>query len=235
MSTSLPRSPDLHHLRKRAKQLLNKHRNGDRSVGNPIRSHHARFAGADLGKILAADFSLQDAQLVVARESGQSNWARLVAVVELMRQVSQPLESGGCVHVIARDPDDAHSFEELLKPHYGSDQLGLLPPYVRGERVPAALARSTRILLKMSILIAEYRTLCLTYLLEHRHKPEGPFQVDMQLARTHAIVPRSVFGRKPVLHGVKTHNDNESEIDHVLELSTSQLGNLYGSLIVINL
>ncbi len=235
MYTSLPRSPDLQHIRKRAKQLLAEHRRGDRSAGDRIRHHLARFAGVAPSEILAADFSLQDAQHVVAREFGQGNWSRLVAVVELMRQVHQTLESGGCVHVIAGDADEAHAFEGLLKPHYSTDQLGLLPPYVRGERVQSALSRSTRIISKMPILVAEYRILGLTYLMEHHHKPEGPFQLDMKMARTLAIFPRSVFARKPVVHGIKKHNDEKSEFDRVLELSTPQLGELFGSIIVVTL
>ena len=235
MSASLPRSPDLHHIRKRAKQLLNEHREGGHSVGERIRHHHARFAGVALSEILAANFSLQDAQLVVAREFGQSNWSRLVAVVDLMQEVHQTLERGGSIHVIASDADQAHMFEGLLQPHYSTDQLGLLPPYVRGERVQAALARSTRILLNMPVLLAEYRILGLTYLLEHRHKPEDPSQVDMHLARTHAIFPRSVLARKPIVHGIKNHNDEKAEFDHVLELSTKQLGELFGSLSVVDI
>lgn len=235
MPTILPRSPDLQHIRKRAKQLLHEHREGNRSVGDRIRHHHARFAGTALSEILAADFSLQDAQLVVAREFGQSNWSRLTAVVELLRQVHQTFESGGCVHVIASDADQAHTFEGLLQPHYSTDQLGLLPSYVRGERVQSALSRSTRILLHLPILVAEYQVLGRTYLLEHYHKPEGPFQVDMQLARTRAIFPRSVYSRRPVVHGIKKHNDEKSEFDHVLELSIQQLGELFGSISVINL
>ena len=235
MPTILPRSPDLQHIRRRAKQLLHEHREGNRSVGDRIRHHHARFAGAALSEILAADFSLQDAQLVVAREFGQSNWSRLTAVVELMRQVHQTFASGGCVHVIASDADQAHTFKGLLQPHYSTDQLGLLPPYVRGERVQSALSRSTRILLHLPILVAEYQVLGRTYLLEHYHKPEGPFQVDMQLARTRAIFPKSVYSRRPVVHGIKKHNDKKSEFDHVLELSIQQLGELFGSISVVNL
>lgn len=235
MSASLPRSPDLQHIRKRAKQLLNDHQGGDRSVGDRMRHHHARFAGATLSEILAADFSLQDAQLVVAREFDQSNWSRLVAVVELMQQVHQTLISGGCVHVIASDADEAHTFETLLQPHYSTDQLGLLPTYVRGERAQSALSRSIRILSNTPILVSEYRILGLTYLMEHQHKPEGPFQVDTQLARTRAIFPRSVYSRRPVVHGIKKHNDEKSEFDHILELSTQQLGELFGSISVINL
>ena len=48
MPTILPRSPDFQHIRKRAKQLLHEHREGNRSVGDRIRHHHARFAGAAL-------------------------------------------------------------------------------------------------------------------------------------------------------------------------------------------
>ena len=147
----------------------------------------------------------------------------------------QTFESGGCVHVIASDADQAHTFKGLLQPHYSTDQLGLLPPYVRGERARSALSRSIRILLHMPILVAEYRVLGRTYLLEHYHKPEGPFQVDMQLARTRAIFPKSVYSKKPVVHGIKKHSGEKSEFDHVLELSIQQLGELFGSISVVNI
>ena len=57
----------------------------------------------------------------------------------------------------------------------------------------------------------------------------------MQLARTRAIFPRSVYSRRPVVHGIKKHKDEKSEFDHVLELSIQQLGELFGSISVVNL
>ena len=69
--------PTLEPLRKRAKQLVRQHRDGVRVVAQRIRRSHPAFGDATDREILAADFSLAQAQAIVAREHGFDDWAAL--------------------------------------------------------------------------------------------------------------------------------------------------------------
>ena len=232
MSTSLPPNPDLQQIRKLAKELLHQHRAGDREAAERIRKHHPRYLQADSNG--EGILSLQDAQLAIAREFGQRNWSRLVAVVELMRQVHRAITNTECIHVVARDASQLQAFKALLRPHYDADQLRVLRPFARGGEAKSMLSSAIRLVVSAPILLSEYQTLGLAHLMEHQHKPKAPFQVESHLARTHAILSRSVHGRRSVLLGVKAHVD-ESNFKEVFELSPRELAQLYGSTTVVNL
>jgi hypothetical protein len=234
MSPVLPRSPHLEPTRRLAKELLGAHQEQSKAAGERIVQHHSRFKGKTPEQALSDDFSLQDAQLVVAREYGQANWSQLVGVVELMRQVHGLFAEGRHVHVVAKDVVEMKAFAELLRPHYGPDQFGLLEYYSSGEKTESVLARSVRIISESPVLVSEYRTLGLSHLLERRSRPDGPFEVDELLARTRAIVSTSLYSRRPVLLGVKEHED-QSEFDEVAKINTKQLCSLYGSVTEVNL
>ena len=81
---SSTRTPvDLRQLRKQAKDL---HRATQADAGADdilarIRQHHPKFAQATSQKI-ETEFSLQEAQHVIARELGHESWPKLVAAVE---------------------------------------------------------------------------------------------------------------------------------------------------------
>lgn len=233
MSTSLPRSPHLDPIRRQVRQLLNEHRARSRAAGERIVQHHSRFTGKSIDEVLEADFSLQDAQLVVAREYGHSNWSRLVGVIDLMRHVKERSETGRSVHVLARDNDELSFFESLLRPHYSPDQMGLLRHELPG-RTEDVLLSSISMINTSPILISEYRTLGSSHLWEHRHRPEGPFQIDRYLGRTLAIISSSLRGQPPVRHGVK-EKETQPEYDEVDELSARQLCELYDSVIEVGI
>lgn len=74
---SLPRNPNLNHLKYQAKDLLKLHGARDRAAAQRIREFHPRFTGASDAAIFAAKLKLSDAQLAIARESGFPSWARL--------------------------------------------------------------------------------------------------------------------------------------------------------------
>lgn len=78
----LPSNPSLDHLRYQAKDLLRKHSARSADTAQLIREFHPRFGRAIDADIFNANFSLSDAQLTVARESGFSSWARLKRHVE---------------------------------------------------------------------------------------------------------------------------------------------------------
>ena len=79
MSTSqtLPPQPSLEQLKKRAKTLLKAHQSGNHETVSRLRSMVPKLAAASDAEILAAKFSLLDAQLVIAREYGFDNWNQL--------------------------------------------------------------------------------------------------------------------------------------------------------------
>jgi ankyrin repeat protein len=71
---SLPDRPDLHQLKRQAKELLAAFRAGSPEAVGEVASH---YRGAD-----AATFALHDAQLVLARAYGFESWPRLKAFVD---------------------------------------------------------------------------------------------------------------------------------------------------------
>jgi hypothetical protein len=73
----LPPRPNLEHLKHQAKDLLNGCRSGDLSALQRIREFHPRFNGLTDSAIRAAAYTLNDAQLTIAREYGFASWARL--------------------------------------------------------------------------------------------------------------------------------------------------------------
>ena len=70
MSKSLPLQPNLEHLKKQAKALLKAHQQSQPEVISRIKEHHPRLSNSSGSDILREEFSLQDAQLVIAREYG---------------------------------------------------------------------------------------------------------------------------------------------------------------------
>ncbi len=69
-SRSLPEHPDLHQLKKQAKELLKGYRSGNSAAVAEVETHERE---PDPGR-----FSLNDAQRVLARAYGFTSWARLV-------------------------------------------------------------------------------------------------------------------------------------------------------------
>jgi len=74
---SRARSFNLENLRKQAKRLLRQVRARDADAPARIRSSHHTYRNSSDSEL--ASFSLQDAQLVIARELGFSSWPKLIA------------------------------------------------------------------------------------------------------------------------------------------------------------
>jgi len=83
-SKSLPSSPSLDHLKHQAKDLLSAHRVWNAGALARIRELHPKFAGQSDAEVQAAQFSLSDAQLVIAREYGFESWPKLKYHVETL-------------------------------------------------------------------------------------------------------------------------------------------------------
>ncbi|MBT5711328.1 hypothetical protein HOI71_09820, partial [Candidatus Poribacteria bacterium] len=78
----LPARPNIEQIKNQAKDLLRSHRSGSLEAVPRLRARLSRLSGASDAIVLAAKFSLLDAQLVVAREYGFDNWASLTAYIE---------------------------------------------------------------------------------------------------------------------------------------------------------
>src|SRR5216684_4383497 len=77
VSRGLPARPHLNVPKREARALLKEWRAGLPEALERIERRHPRFRKADPAAISAGKFLLNDAQLVVAREYGFSNWAEL--------------------------------------------------------------------------------------------------------------------------------------------------------------
>ena len=93
MSAQLPPHPSLENLKKQAKSLHKAHRSGDPEAADRIKPHLPRLTDASAEEILQSDFSLQEAQLVVAREYGFPSWPKLVEAISRAEDSPPPSES----------------------------------------------------------------------------------------------------------------------------------------------
>ena len=82
MSKRLPSNPNLENLKKQAKQLVKDHKDGQVDAFTRIKASFPPLAKASVHEILAADFLLGHAQLVIAREYGYATWKELVEAVQ---------------------------------------------------------------------------------------------------------------------------------------------------------
>lgn len=74
--------PHLDTLKKHAKQLVRWHRDGDPTVCEKIRLALPRYAQMSDIQILAAKFTLTEAQEIIARDHGSETWAALKSGAE---------------------------------------------------------------------------------------------------------------------------------------------------------
>ena len=79
---NLPTRPNIEQLKNQAKDLRASHGSGSPESIPRLRDHLPSLSGASDAAVLAAKFSLLDAQLVVAREYGFDNWQLLTEHVE---------------------------------------------------------------------------------------------------------------------------------------------------------
>lgn len=90
VASSLPPYPNLEQLRKRAKDLRKAHGEGRREAAARLKAHLSRLAGLDLDAVLAADLALREAQHVVARECGFTDWEQLLAALREREAAGAP-------------------------------------------------------------------------------------------------------------------------------------------------
>lgn len=89
----LPSNPNLDHLKYQAKDLLRDHAALKQELAQRIREFHPHYTKSTDAEIFAAQLSLSDAQLTIAREYGFPSWARLKRHIEkptLANQLNLP-------------------------------------------------------------------------------------------------------------------------------------------------
>lgn len=114
----LPSRPNLDHLKHRAKDLLKAIAARDPQAAQRIREFHPRFSKTTDAEIFDARFSLSDAQLSIARESGFPNWARL------KKRIEQPTSAGDLSLPLHERIEDA-SFRRAVDLLDAGDVAGL--------------------------------------------------------------------------------------------------------------
>ena len=89
MKKQLPVRPSLDQLKKQAKDLHKLRASGDPEAFQRIRENHPHPGESD-ANIRSAEFSLSDAQLVIAREYGFESWPKLKTHVEAVARGDDP-------------------------------------------------------------------------------------------------------------------------------------------------
>jgi ubiquinone/menaquinone biosynthesis C-methylase UbiE len=79
---SLPKHPNLEFLKKEAKALRALHRRGDSACCGRLRDNDSAYKSLSNIEILAAKFTINDAQRIIAREYGYASWAMLKRYIE---------------------------------------------------------------------------------------------------------------------------------------------------------
>ena len=114
----LPATPSLEHLKSQAKQLLKAHKEGTLDTFQRIRSFFPKLSDVTDAEIQSATFSLQDAQLVIAREYGFASWTRLKEEVLHRERDTASAPAKDVLFQILRTPDltqaDIQRVEDLL-------------------------------------------------------------------------------------------------------------------------
>lgn len=80
-----PLTRDFSYYEGRAEGFLQAHRGGMRHTAEVIRRYHPAFAGATEPE-MAADFTLNDARLIQARQHGFENWAQFQSYIESLAE-----------------------------------------------------------------------------------------------------------------------------------------------------
>ncbi len=82
---ALPPNPNLEQLKKQAKSLLKGHRSADSASAQRLRQTLSHLSEQTDDEIFQTEFSLRNAQLVIAREYGFERWVDLKRHVESRR------------------------------------------------------------------------------------------------------------------------------------------------------
>ena len=190
MSRALPRKPHIDSLKKQARQLLQAHREGQPESLRSIRTYMPHLGSLSDEAILQRPFTLQQAQCVLSREYGFSNWAELVRAVEIIRQaesamlsqVDAALGKGQSIHVLIPE-HMAADIAQRLSAHCGQDRVLL----VTRESLESVAVWIDRIA-AAAVVVSHPGELGFMHMYERWQKPEGAWDFEQLLSGVHAFV-----------------------------------------------
>jgi ankyrin repeat protein len=113
----LPAQPSLEQYKKQAKELLKAHRAAEPDALKRITRHHPTLHKLSPAEIATANFTLTDAQLILAREHGFESWPKFAAHIETQR----------LIRTVADLPDPVAAFiEAACVPRHSGHSTGTL-------------------------------------------------------------------------------------------------------------
>lgn len=232
MSRALPRKPHIDSLKKQARQLLQAHREGRPESLRSIRTYMPHLGSLSDEAVLQRPFTLQQAQCVLSREYGFSNWAELVRAVEIIRQaesamlsqVDAALSNGQSIHVLIPEHMAADIAQKLTS-HCGQDRVFLVlrvsqePFNVWIDRIAAA-----------AVVVSPPGELGFLHMHERLQKPEGSLDFEQLLSEAHAFV--NVPFREERTPLIISGPDEETGVVHdLISMYLTEFYGLYGSMI----
>ena len=226
MSRALPRKPHIDSLKKQARQLLQAHREGRPESLRSIRTYMPHLGSLSDEAVLQRPFTLQQAQCVLSREYGFSNWAELVRAVETIRQaesamlsqVDAALGKGQSIHVLIPE-HMAADIAQRLTAHCGQNRV-LLVARVSQEPFNGWIDR----IAAAAVVVSPPGELGFLHMHERLQKPEGPWDFEQLLSEAHAFVNVPFRDEKTplIISGL------DEETDTVRDLISMYLTEFYG-------
>ena len=226
MSRALPRKPHIDSLKKQARQLLQAHREGRPESLRSIRTYMPHLGSLSDAAILQRPFTLQQAQCVLSREYGFSNWAELVRAVEIIRQaesamlsqVDAALSKGQSIHVLIPE-HMAADVAQRLTAHCGPNRV-LLVSRASQESFNGWIDR----IAAAAVVVSPPGELGFLHMHERLQKLEGPWDFEQLLSEARAFVNVSFREERTplILSGL------EEETGVVRDLISIYLTEFYG-------
>lgn len=216
MSRQLPSSPNSKLLRKQAKELIKAYADNESEARRRVRSHHPR-------SMEITDLTLQDAQLVIAREYGYDSWPALIQAIRKDGTVTDQIEQ-------AIETDDSDEVKRLITSH--------------PELVNTSINWNGYTLLPASFAARRHSPNALTVLIDAGAELNDPnfnpyafttLDIMKALYANGAVVERKAPGYHPVqaaceallpdhLKWLIDHGANPNNADHPLALVTHNYG-----------
>ena len=231
MSRALPRKPHIDSLKKQARQLLQAHREGRPESLRSIRTYMPHWGSLSDAAILQRSFTLQQAQCVLSREYGFSNWAELVRAVEIIRQaesamlsqVDAALSKGQSIHVLIPE-HMAADVAQRLTAHCGPNRV-LLVSRASQESFNGWIDR----IATAAVVVSPPRELGFLHMHERLQKLEGPWDFEQLLSETHAFVNVSFREeRTPLI--ISGPEEETGVVRDLISMYLTEFYGLYGAM-----
>ena len=231
MSRALPRKPHIDSLKKQARQLLQAHREGQPESLCSIRTYMPHLGSLSDEAILQRPFTLQQAQCVLSREYGFSNWAELVRAVEIIRQaesamlsqVDAALHKDQPIHVLIPGYMAADIAQRLIA-HCGQDRVLL----VTRESLESVAVWIDRIA-EAAVVVSHPGELGFIHMRERLQKPEGPLNFEQLLSGVHAFVNVPFRDEKaPAI--ISGWDEETNTVGDLISMYLTEFYGLYGAM-----